>query len=88
MNMTEKVYVAVETAFNVAGKMSPIALEWEGKRYEIDRLLGVQPAHASKTGGQGDRYTVIINGKQRHLYFEHAANYGDTNLGRWFIERQ
>jgi hypothetical protein len=84
-----KVYVPVEVSFDETGRITPQAFRWEdGNRYEIDRVIGVQPAHASKSGGQGDRYTVMIQNQRRFLFFEHNTRYGETILGRWFMERK
>lgn len=84
-----KVYVKVGVVFREDGMMLPRSLIWEdGRKYSIDRVIGVRPACAEKAGGQGDRYTVMIGGQMRHLFFEHSAGMGDPNLGRWFIERK
>lgn len=41
-----------------------------------------------KAGGQGDRYTVRIRGKQSYLFFERSTNLTGNNIGRWFVERK
>jgi hypothetical protein len=41
-----------------------------------------------KAGGQGDRYTVMINGHQSYLFFERNASLTGNNIGRWFVERR
>lgn len=41
-----------------------------------------------KAGGQGDRYTVRIKGKQSYLFFECSTNQIGNQLGRWFVERK
>ena len=56
--------------------------------YEIDRVLKIQPAPAMKAGGQGDRYTVMIGGQLRYLFFEHSPEYGAEKIGKWFVERR
>ncbi|WP_243134814.1 hypothetical protein [Acetobacterium wieringae] len=52
------------------------------------KILDVRPAAALKAGGQGDRYTVQINGHQSYLFFERSPNISGTNLGKWFVERK
>ena len=47
-----------------------------------------QAAPALKAGGQGDRYTVMIGGHERYLFFEHNADYGNERIGRWFVEKR
>ena len=84
-----KVYVAVKADFNEEGIMLPREIIWEdGMKYEIDRVLDIRQAAAMKAGGQGDRYTVRINGQQSYLFFERSTNQTGNNLGRWFVERK
>ena len=84
-----KVYVAVKADFAENGKMIPRQIIWEdGTKYEIDRILDIRQASAMKAGGQGDRYTVRINGKQSYLFFERSPNLTGNNIGRWFVERK
>ncbi len=87
--MTVKVYVLVSAVFDADGTLIPISLTWEdGTVYAIDRVLDIRQAPALKAGGQGDRYTVIINGHQSYLFFERNALMTGNNLGRWFVERR
>ena len=84
-----KEYVEITVDFTVEGLMLPRFLTWaDGRRYEIDRIKAVQAAPALKAGGQGDRYTVMIGGQERYLFFEHNADYGNERIGRWFVERR
>ncbi len=84
-----KVYVPVDVSFRADGTMRPHLITWEdGTKYEIDRILDVRQAAAMKAGGQGDRYTVMINGKQSYLFFERLASNSGANIGRWFVERR
>ncbi|MBO5953198.1 MAG: hypothetical protein J6Q53_03645 [Oscillospiraceae bacterium] len=84
-----KVYVAVKADFNEEGIMLPREITWEdGMKYEIDRVLDIRQAAAMKAGGQGDRYTVRINGQQSYLFFERSTNQTGNQLGRWFVERK
>ena len=86
---SSKVYVDVSVDFDADGHMYPRALIWEdGEKYEIDRVKAVRPAHAERAGGQGDRYTIMVSGKETYLYFEHNTDYGSRDLGRWFVERR
>ena len=84
-----KVYVAVKADFNEDGIMLPREITWEdGTKYAIDRVLDIRQAAAMKAGGQGDRYTVRINGSQSYLFFERSTNQTGNNIGRWFVERR
>ena len=81
-------YVGITVDFTPEGLMLPRFLTWaDGRRYEIDRIKAVHAAPALKAGGQGDRYTVMIGGQERYLFFEHSADGGDRKIGRWFVER-
>ena len=87
--LSPKVYVAVKVEFNEIGIMLPREITWEdGTRYEIDRVVDIRQAAAMKAGGQGDRYTVRINGQQSYLFFERSTNQTGNQLGRWFVERR
>jgi hypothetical protein len=87
--LSPKVYVAVKADFNEDGIMLPREITWEdGTRFEIDRVLDIRQAAAMKAGGQGDRYTVRINGQQSYLFFERSTNQIGNIIGRWFVERR
>ena len=83
----KKTYVEVVASFREDGLLLPREIVWEdGGHYEIDGVIDIRPAASLKVGGQGDRYTVSVAGKQKYLYFERSANISGQNLGRWFIE--
>lgn len=82
-----KTYVEVHARFDSSGKLIPERIIWEdGRSYEIDRVSDIRQAAAMKVGGQGDRYTITVNGQQRYLYFERSANICGNVIGRWFVE--
>ena len=84
-----KVYVGVQCRFDAFGGMRPQEITWEdGTRYEVDRVTDIRPAPALRAGGQGDRYTIYIAGKQSYLYFERSYTLTGNYLGRWFVERK
>ncbi len=41
-----------------------------------------------KAGGQSDRYTFMIGGQERYLFFEHNPEYGAERIGKRFIEKR
>jgi len=89
MDASAKVYVAVIVSFAEDGKLFPRRLRWEdGQEYSIDKVIDVRPAAALKSGGQGDRYTVQVNGNRSYLFFERSTNKSGPILGRWFVERK
>lgn len=84
-----KVYVSVRADFREDGLMFPRVIKWEdGRNYKIDRVTDIRQAASLKVGGQGDRYTIMIGGKQSYLFFERSASITGNNIGRWFVERK
>lgn len=84
-----KVYVEVISVTKPDGLMLPRALVWEdGQKYKIDRVSQIKQAAAMKAGGQGDRYTIWVNGQQSYLFFERNGSIAGNNIGRWFVERK
>ncbi|MDR1605307.1 MAG: hypothetical protein LBS10_11095 [Gracilibacteraceae bacterium] len=84
-----KVYVPVLAAFNADGVLLPVRLRWEdGTVYRIEKVLDIRPAAAQKAGGQGDRYTIQVGGRQSYIFFERSASVKGNSLGRWFVERR
>ena len=88
-----KVIVRVTVEFTVNGDMLPREIVWPDDsgaevRYPIDRVRGVCQAAARRAGGQGDRYTVVINGRETYLFFERSTDLTGSRLGTWFVERR
>ncbi|MBP3445944.1 MAG: hypothetical protein J6K64_01565 [Clostridia bacterium] len=73
-----KVYVDVTLKQDKYGTIVPLSVTWEdGTKYEIDRVLDVRRAAATKVGGTGVRFTVRILGRETYLFDD-----GE----RWFVE--
>lgn len=84
-----KVYVQVIAAFREDGVMLPREIIWEdGTHYPIDRVTDIRQAPALKAGGQGDRYSIMVNGLQSCLFFERSPHQTGNIIGRWFVERR
>lgn len=84
-----KVYVGAKAKFNADGVMIPTSVIWEdGHEYIIDKVTDVRQAAAMRAGGQGDRYTIWVNGRQSYLFFERSTALTGNNIGRWFVERR
>ena len=82
-----KVYVEVVASFREDGLLLPREIVWEeGRIYKLDRVSAMQPGASMKVGGQGDRYTIWLNGQQRYLFFERNASLRGNHFGRWFVE--
>lgn len=76
--MARRVYVKVIVEYDETGGVRPLSIAWEdGRRFEVDRLLDVRRAAATKAGGQGIRYTCRIRGHETYLF---------EDDGRWFVE--
>ena len=57
---------------------TPVSLTFEdGKEYSIDRVCSKQRAAATKVGGTGIRYTIMIGGRQTYLF---------EDEDQWFVE--
>ena len=82
-----KQYVNVRVDFSDEGVMLPRSIIWtDGQEYPIDRIRDVRSAPALKAVGQGDRYTVVISGQDRFLFFEHNPDPYNVHPGKWFVE--
>lgn len=78
--MGNKVYVDVIAEFSKEGDLVPKSFRWEdGQVYEIERVKDVRRAASLKAGGVGMRYTCVIGGQEKYLFYE------DSNM--WFMER-
>ena len=76
----QKVYVRVVCEFLLSGGVRPLKLYWsDGKSYSIDRVKFIGTAPCLSGGVLPQRYTVIISGQQRYLYYE-------IKNQRWFVE--
>lgn len=73
-----KIPVAVRADHKLDGSVRPIRFRAEeGESVHIDRIIDVRPAAVLKAGGQGIRYTCMVEGKQLYLF--------DCD-GMWFLE--
>ena len=78
----EKVYVKTVCEFSCSGGILPLYLFWaDGKRFDIDRIKIIERAPCKSGGILPERYTVMILGKQKYLYYEEKHK-------RWFVERE
>lgn len=71
-----KKYVPVTVRCDEDGKLHPQIIEFEDKKYRIDKILDVRRAACQSVGGVGDRYTCRIHGKETYLWHEKE---------RWFV---
>jgi hypothetical protein len=76
--MWRKVYVNVLAEHHVDGSVWPRVMLWvDGCEYPIDRIVNSKPCAATKAGGHGIRYELLIRGQMRYLFREDD---------KWFVE--
>ena len=88
-----KVTVEVIVDFQRNGDMVPREIIWiddneEEVHYRIDKIKDVCQAASRRAGGQGDRYTIMVNGQETYLFFERSASLTGRVIGTWFVERR
>lgn len=84
----ERVYVKVITAFDETGYMCPSMITWsDGRSFKIEKIRDFRPAYSAGNKFQGDCYTVVICGQEKHLYFERTDPMFTSTVGRWFVEK-
>ena len=75
----KKVYVNVMAEFTKDGNLMPRTIIWEDEtNYEIQRIKDCRRAASLRAGGVGLRYTCVIGGQEKYLFYE------DNNM--WFVE--
>ncbi|MCC8151406.1 MAG: hypothetical protein LIO96_08130 [Lachnospiraceae bacterium] len=84
----ERVYVAVNSDFDPTGYVQPRSVTWQdGRTFRIEQVKDFRPADTVGLHLSGDCYTVIINGRETHLYFERTdPHLSRSRVGRWFVE--
>lgn len=83
----KKVYVKVNSDFDSTGYMLPHMITWsDGRTFKIDAVKDFRPASTLGKGRTGDCYTVVIQGMEKHLFFEKTSELFAARVGRWFVE--
>ncbi len=76
----EKVYVQVAATFLREGGLRPTALIWsDGRKFFVERVTEVATAPPHVASVFPVRYTCLIEGREKYLWFE------PQNM-RWFVE--
>lgn len=79
-----KVFVAVTVYVSPEGEKRPLTIMFEdGKTYQIDRLRDRRRAHATKVGGTGIRYTIVIRNQQTYLFEDDDQWYVEAKEGAY-----
>lgn len=83
----QRVYVKVNSDFDSTGAVTPRAIIWaDGRTFKIESVRDFRPASTIQSGRSGDCYTVIIQGEEKHLFFERTSTMFGSRLGRWWVE--
>lgn len=73
-----KTYVEVTAHIDVDGHITPLEIIWrDGRIFPIDEVREVIRRASQRVGGFGLRYSVMVHGHEKYLYYENP---------RWFIE--
>lgn len=82
-----KFYVRVHAKFNANGEITPFAMKWNGKFLPIEKVVCVKESSSLSSGNPLEScFTVIINGQEKHLYFERPNPLFKTDVvGRWYV---
>jgi hypothetical protein len=84
---SERIYVKANIAFDKTGYMHPTAIIWEdGRIFPIETVRDFRPGSA-EGDDLGDCYTVVIQGEEKHLFFEKTGNLFTARTGRWYVEK-
>lgn len=80
-------YIKVTSEFDATGHMQPKAITWEdGRVFQIEQVRDFCPAANLGSNVNGDCYTVVIKGVEKHLFFERSNPLFHSRFGRWFVE--
>ena len=75
----EKWFVPVVVRIDEGGKVCPKIIEFEGRKYQIDKILDCRPAACQSVGGVGIKYTCLVLGQVAELWEE---------KGQWFVVKK
>ena len=76
-----KRFVSVNAAFGRDGTMVPIRIIWDnGAEYPVSDVIAVKYFPTAKTADGGIKFTCIVLGKIRELYFEGHRWYIDPKI--------
>lgn len=82
-----KFYVRVHAKFNTKGEITPFAMKWNGKFLPVEKVVRVEEKSPFSSGNPLENcFTVIIEGQEKHLYFEKPNPLFKTDaVGRWYV---
>ena len=73
-----KNFVKVIVSFDCDGTLTPKVIIWDdAQSFNIDKITDIRFTPSPQNEKAGIRYTCLIHGKQRYLFFENS---------RWFVK--
>ena len=74
--------LSVGVVYRMDGKITPVVIICEDKKYHIDKIFDVKK-HAPLTVGSVAplEYTVLVSGETKKIYFE-------EDTGKWFSVKE
>ena len=86
MKHMERIYVKVSADFDCSGGLHPRSIIWsDGRVFDIDDITDFYPGYTADHCSH--RFTVIIKGETRYLFFERSDEMIAARVGRWFVEK-
>lgn len=84
----ERVYVKVNSDFDSTGYMQPKSITWaDGRTFSINAVRDFRPAGTANNNFSGDCFTVLIQGQEKHLFFEHIDRRFSGRIVHWFVKK-
>ena len=81
-------HVKVASEFDSTGYMQPTSITWaDGRTFPIETVWDFRSAGTADNDCNGNCFTVLIQGQEKHLFFEHIDPRFTGRLGRWYVER-
>lgn len=85
---TKRVYVKVTSEFDSTGYMQPVSIIWaDGRTFPIEKVRDFRPAGMIMNNLPVDCFTVLIQGREKLLFFEYIDPRFTGRFGRWFVEK-
>ena len=82
----ERIYVKVASEFDSTGYMLPTSITWaDGRTFPIETVRDFRPAGTADNDCNGDCFTVLIQGHEKHLFFNTStlASLDGLAAGMW-----
>lgn len=83
----KRTYVKVRSDFDETGFVVPKYIIWGNKVLPIEDIRDFKPADSPIGHGlPGSCYVVVIQGEEKHLFFQKTDPRFSSRVGRWFVE--